>query len=686
MHFGKQLRFMVAAGTLAGGARAVRPARLGDAPMPAAVPFRESLPLSQTGRLLVRARVAAPEASNSSAVASNPICFRNDADPQYTSITIGGHNDAGIILQLTSVLLQNDVIVASAAINSRTEDGGIANVFQVTGTDGSQIPENRWAELQEQMEGVMKGSQRSSRPAIHGIAEADPSGKLSAMPASEVDTTVLENAANEVGEAAAALISLERELLTLQDSPDEGASMAVKQADRAEAASRLERRLAALQAVLTSRRSQMLEIVKEAEPPSIPDFMAPPPKLTTGPAAGNGYEIILQAFNWESCKENWYKKLANMVPEIAEAGFSAVWLPPASDSVSPQGYLPRDLYDLNSRYGTEAELRDLIATLHEHGLKAIADIVINHRCAHYQDDDGKWNKFGGRLAWDNTVICSNNPAFNGRGSYKNHEDYTAAPNLDHSQERVRKDIAQWMRYLRNSIGFDGWRFDFVKGYDGSFVGEYVNATVPEMAFGEYWDTCSYTDGVLAYNQDAHRQRTVDWCDATGGTCAAFDFTLKGILQEAFTRGEYWRLVDSQGRPPGVLGLWPSRAVTFLENHDTGSTLQHWPFPWKNVPEGYAYLLTHPGTPCVFYDHLMDPGHQPHIQKLLSIRRQYKLNNKSDVSIKKAYNDLYAAVVDKKLAVKIGSGSWSPSQEPGEVGSRNWELLHSGPNFAVWARN
>ncbi len=37
---------------------------------------------------------------------------------------------------------------------------------------------------------------------------------------------------------------------------------------------------------------------------------------------------------------------------------------------------------------------------------------------------------------------------------------------------------------------------------------------------------SIADGVLAYNQDGHRQRTVDWCDATGGTSAAFDFTLK----------------------------------------------------------------------------------------------------------------------------------------------------------------
>lgn len=62
---------------------------------------------------------------------------------------------------------------------------------------------------------------------------------------------------------------------------------------------------------------------------------------------------------------------------------------------------------------------------------------------------------------------------------------------------------------------------------GEAVREYINATVPTMAFGEYWDTCEYTDGVLNYNQDTHRQRTVNWCDKTGGTAAAFDFTTKG---------------------------------------------------------------------------------------------------------------------------------------------------------------
>ena len=103
---------------------------------------------------------------------------------------------------------------------------------------------------------------------------------------------------------------------------------------------------------------------------------------------------------------------------------------------------------------------------------------------------------------------------------------------------------------------------------------------------------NYNGGALEYNQDLHRQSTYDWCASTGGNTAAFDFTTKGILQEAVRNREYWRLQGSDGHPSGFCGWRPTHAVTFSENHDTGSTLQHWPFPTERPAEGYAYILTH----------------------------------------------------------------------------------------------
>ncbi|CAL5383711.1 unnamed protein product [Camellia sinensis] len=71
---------------------------------------------------------------------------------------------------------------------------------------------------------------------------------------------------------------------------------------------------------------------------------------------------------------------------------------------------------------------------------------------------------------------------------------------------------------------------------------------------------------------------------------------KGILQVA-VQGELWRLKDSNENPPGLIGVLPGNAVTFIDNHDTYSQ-NTWPFPPDKVMLGYAHILTHPGTSSV----------------------------------------------------------------------------------------
>ena len=66
---------------------------------------------------------------------------------------------------------------------------------------------------------------------------------------------------------------------------------------------------------------------------------------------GSGFEILCQGFNWESHKSGkWYVELGSKAKELSSMGFTIVWSPPPTDSVSPEGYMPRDLYNLNSRY------------------------------------------------------------------------------------------------------------------------------------------------------------------------------------------------------------------------------------------------------------------------------------------------------------------------------------------------
>ena len=91
--------------------------------------------------------------------------------------------------------------------------------------------------------------------------------------------------------------------------------------------------------------------------------------------------------------------------------------------------------------------------------------------------------------------------------------------------------------LRKEIGYDGWRLDFARGFWGGYVKDYIDASEPYFAVGEYWDSLSYTYGEMAHNQDAHRQRTIDWISATNGTAGAFDVTTKGILHSVSTNSD-----------------------------------------------------------------------------------------------------------------------------------------------------
>jgi alpha-amylase len=401
----------------------------------------------------------------------------------------------------------------------------------------------------------------------------------------------------------------------------------------------------------------------------------------TLPRIATGREVMMQGFNWESHKFDWYKLVGDRAQEISDIGVTQIWLPPCTDSLAPEGYLPRDLSSLNSKYGDEQGLRGLIGTLRSKNILPVLDAVLNHRCATHRGAGEKWNKWEGCgfMDWGEWAVTNTQPDFAGQGGGATGDEFHGAPNIDHRNDKVQDSICKWMTWMMDDVGFGGVRFDFSKGYGGEFAGQYTRACMPEFAVGEYWDTLNYGEG-LEYDQDDHRQRIVNWIDETGGIATAFDFTTKGILQEACGKSEFWRLVDKKGRAPGVIGLWPGRAVTFLDNHDTGSTQSHWPFPSNKVGMGYAYILTHPGTPSVFWDHYFDWGDdlKKQIAGLLKTRDDAGIHSRSKLEIVAATDNLYAAHVGDRLAVKLG-GDWAPS-------GAGWEKAVSGDGWCVWIKN
>ncbi len=62
----------------------------------------------------------------------------------------------------------------------------------------------------------------------------------------------------------------------------------------------------------------------------------------------------------------------------------------------------------------------------------------------------------------------------------------------------------------------------------------------------------------------------------------------------------------------------------------GSTLNHWPFPEDHLHAGYCYIITHPGSPCIFYDHFIAEGLGQSIRELITVRQKMRLHCRSKV--------------------------------------------------------
>lgn len=418
---------------------------------------------------------------------------------------------------------------------------------------------------------------------------------------------------------------------------------------------------------------------------------------STGGGGGGSYagsapakcpDVMFQCFYWDSYTDKGYGRTKwvdlnnGQATEIGK-WFDLVWLPPMSKSTGGTGYLPTNYSSLDSQWGTKTNLVTLIKTLHQNGAKVVADIVINHVagstgwCTFSELNFGSYGKFQPETSW----ICSTDEMFSNpeagdcrnkaKGAaddgYGSEANYEAGRDWDHCNAKVRDMCKAYLKWLRYDIGIDGFRYDYCKGFHNSHINDYNSAAKAYFSVMEMWDG----------NPDVLQQHLND----AGWNTMTFDFATKyTAFNDGIAANNYWKLKGA-----GLLGAGKARyAVTFLDSHDSfqrdnnefcgaGNSMK---YPGK-IQQCYAYMLSMPGVPCVFYPHWVK--FKDKIKPMINARYKTGVHSESAVS-DEAGDGFYKATItgtNGEIRVLIGPNSGYDNTPSG------YTLAVKGENYGVY---
>ena len=158
------------------------------------------------------------------------------------------------------------------------------------------------------------------------------------------------------------------------------------------------------------------------------------------------------------------------VDHIKEIGCTALYIGPLFESVG-HGYETTDYKKLDSRLGTNEDLKNFVAACHEKGIKVIFDGVFNHTGRDFfAFKDIQQNREHSRyLNWYCNVNFGGNNEYNDGFSYENWGGYNLLVKLNQRNPEVQNYICDVIRFWVSEFDVDGIRLDAADVLDFDFM-------------------------------------------------------------------------------------------------------------------------------------------------------------------------------------------------------------------------
>jgi glycosidase len=271
--------------------------------------------------------------------------------------------------------------------------------------------------------------------------------------------------------------------------------------------------------------------------------------------------------------------LISKLDYIQDLGFSAIWISPVFASPTHHGYDSSDLYTVEPRLGTNADLLELFAEAHRRGMRVILDFVANHwSVEHATFKDAQSNPNSPYHDWYTWEQWPN--------EYATYFGVRELPELNLANPGARAHMIEAATYWLNA-GADGLRLDYAHGPAHDFWSDFRRAC--RTAKPDCW-----LFGEIIHHADALRSYS-------GRMDGVLDFLLARALRDTFTRG----LMDLNELAAFLAGherYFPPEFVrpAFLDNHDMNRFLFMSHGDSTTLKLGTLLLFSLAGPPIVYY--------------------------------------------------------------------------------------
>lgn len=306
--------------------------------------------------------------------------------------------------------------------------------------------------------------------------------------------------------------------------------------------------------------------------------------------------------------------IANHLTYISDLGATAIWLNPTQENDmkegSYHGYAITDYYQIDRRFGTNQEFKELVKQAHSQGLKVVMDMIFNH-CGNENDlfadkPSKEWFNFSSNYV--QTSFKTANVMDIHASNYERRiatDGWFASvmPDFNQRNRHVARYLIQnsiwWIEYA----GINGIRQDTHPYADFDFMSQWCKEVNEEYPYfnivGETWLNSNVQ---IAYWQKDSKIAA----PKNSYLPTVMDFPLQGLMNQAFDEetgewgGGLYRLYDYLSQD--LVYANPMGLLTFLDNHDTSrfASDKDKANNLTRYKQALAFMLTTRGIPQIYY--------------------------------------------------------------------------------------